>query len=97
MKTKEFKLDEEETQILDDINKGLFKSVKNLESEKKRYAEIAKHTIERIKKEKNVNIRLTSRDLDTLKSKATKSGLPYQTLVGILIRQYNEGKIEIKI
>ena len=42
---KYIQLDEEEKQILEDYEKGEFKSVKNLEKEKKRYQQYAKNTI----------------------------------------------------
>jgi predicted DNA binding CopG/RHH family protein len=93
-------LDEEEKQIVKDLKAGLYQSVKNLAEQKKKYAEMARNTLKRLekeKKEKNINIRLAEQDLNSLKSKALKSGLPYQTLIGVLIRQYNDNKIEIKV
>lgn len=93
-------LDDEEKQIVKDFKAGLYKPVPISDRRRKELREMAENTLRRLekeKKEKNVNIRLAERDLDSLKSKAIKSGLPYQTLIGILIRQYNDGKIEIKV
>jgi predicted DNA binding CopG/RHH family protein len=46
---------------------------------------------ETLKKNKNINIRITDNDLTSIKLIAAKQGIPYQTLIGSLIHKYNSG------
>ena len=91
---KYIQLDPEEKQILDDFDKGLYKSVKNLEEEKKKYQEYAKNTINKVK---NINIRLSVRDIEKLKARSIETGLPYQTLAAAVLRQYIDRKISLTL
>ena len=45
------------------------------------------------KKDKRINIRLSSHDLLGIQRKAAKQGLPYQALIAALIHQYVEGDL----
>ena len=49
-----------------------------------------------VQKNKNINIRLSSKDLLKLKAKSVEKGIPYQTIISSLVHQYAEGKIKIK-
>ena len=89
---KDYKLNEEELQILRDVEAGKYKSVANLKEEIKRAREAAKNTLQ---KTKNINIRLSERDIQKLKAKAAENNLPYQTLISMLLRQYTKGDINI--
>ncbi|HBC73110.1 MAG: hypothetical protein UX91_C0007G0024 [Candidatus Amesbacteria bacterium GW2011_GWB1_47_19] len=82
---KNLKLDTEEREINEAIESGRIKRIKNFEQERKRYQKIAKYTLEKIR---NINIRLTGRDLQKLKEKATTEGIPYQTLVSSVLHKY---------
>jgi predicted DNA binding CopG/RHH family protein len=48
------------------------------------------------KKDKRINIRLTSHDLVGIQRKAAQKGIPYQALISGLIHQYVEGDIQEK-
>lgn len=50
-----------------------------------------------LKKTKNINLRIKEIELKEIKSKANEVGLPYQTLISTLIRQYIQGKIHITL
>ncbi len=91
---KYIQLDQEEKQILEDYEKGEFKSVKNLKKEKKRYQEYAKNTLNKLK---NINIRLSVRDVEKLKARSVETGLPYQTLAAAVLRQYIDRKISLML
>ncbi len=91
---KYIQLDPEEKQILEDYEKGEFKSVKNLEKEKKRYQAYAKNTLSKLK---NINIRLSVRDVEKLKARSIETGLPYQTLAAAVLRQYIDRKISLTL
>ena len=84
---KYYTLDKEEQEISDAFDKGEFKSVKNAAAEIKRLRAAARATLAR---SKNINIRLSERDLQKLKAKAAAKGLPYQTLVASVLHQYTE-------
>ncbi len=81
---KYFELDEEEKQLLEEIEKGEWKPVKDFAKAKKEAMEAAKNTLS---KTRNINIRLSERDLHKLKTKAARVGIPYQTLAASLIHQ----------
>jgi predicted DNA binding CopG/RHH family protein len=82
-------LDKEE-QVSKSIEKGEWKSVADLEEERKKSKEYAKATFA---KNQRMNIRIAQRDLDALKIKALEEGIPYQTLVSSIIRKYLSGTL----
>ena len=86
----DYKLDKEEQELLESIESGEWQSVDNLEDEIKKHREIAKNTL---KKDKRINIRLSSNDLQMLKTTAVELGMPYQTLVSSILHQYVTGRL----
>ncbi len=82
------KLDKFETDIESSFDKGEWKSVKNLSTEKKKYQQMAKLTL---KKEKRINIRISEKDLEDIQRKAVLEGLPYRALISSIIHKYNNG------
>ncbi len=81
------KLSKEEKQILKDFEAGEFKSVLTPKRKKVLQA-IAEETF---KKDKRINIRISSRDLDSLQRRALEEGIPYQTLVSSVLHKYVSG------
>lgn len=59
---------------------------------KKQYEEYAHYSLN---KQKRINIRMTERDLKKIQAKAIEEGLPYQSLISMLIHKFNEGKLRI--
>ena len=47
-----------------------------------------------LNKTRNINIRLSERDLQKLKVKAMERGLPYQTLVASVVHQFSNGRLK---
>ena len=86
----DYKLDKEEQELLESIESGEWQSVDNLENEVKKHKEFAKNTL---KKDKRINIRLSSNDLKMLKTTAVELGMPYQTLVSSVLHQYVTGRL----
>ena len=82
--------DNEEKELLQSMATEEWISVDNLEEEIKKHQEIAKNTL---RKDKRINIRLSSHDLDALKTDAVEMGLPYQTLVSSVLHQYATGRL----
>lgn len=83
---KYFELDKEEQKILDAIASGALKSIRGVKKEADRYRGYARRTLG---KPRNINIRLSERDLQKIKALATEKGLPYQTFVSSLLHQYS--------
>ncbi|MEA1892956.1 MAG: antitoxin [Campylobacterota bacterium] len=88
MKTLE--LDNEEQELLQSLENDEWESVENLKDEIKSHQDIAKNTL---RKDKRINIRLSSNDLEALKTSAVELGLPYQTLVSSILHQYASGRL----
>ena len=84
------KLDRKEKEILDSVERQEWKSVPGLKSEKKRYSRYAAATY---RKDQRVNIRISSKDLDAIQSRALEEGLPYQTLIASLLHKYVSGRL----
>jgi len=91
MKTNKLKLDEEELQILSDFERGEFESILNFREEKRKLEEVARNTL---KKDSRINIRVSSRDLERIRKKATKEGVPYQTLISSTLHKLVIGKLK---
>lgn len=81
---KYYELDPDEEQILKDFEAGKYIRVKDFAKQKKLLMEAARNTLN---KTKNINIRLSERDLHKLKAKAAKEGLPYQTLASSILHR----------
>jgi predicted DNA binding CopG/RHH family protein len=82
---------------LDKDEMELAKSIENEEwisdltkKEKRQYGEYARYSLS---KRKRINIRMSERDLRKIQAKAVEEGIPYQSLISMLIHKYNEGKI----
>jgi len=81
---KYFELDKKEEEILKDFNKNQFISVAD---KKKQIANLHTYAKNTLNKTKNINIRLTLKDLQKVKAKAMEKGIPYQTFVSSIIHQ----------
>ena len=88
------KIKAEEKQYEDDVltsyESGEWKSVTNLDDEIARYASSAAATLT---KDKRINIRLSSRDLEDIQMRAAEEGLPYQTLIASIVHKYASGRL----
>ena len=87
----------EKVAYLDKDERKLARSLENEEwvsdltkKEKKQYQEYARYSLN---KKKRINLRMTERDLKKIQAKAVEEGIPYQSLISMLIHKYNEGKI----
>lgn len=83
----QLKLDKEERAIESAIARGEYRSVKNLKQVKANLKKIAANTL---KKQKNVNIRLSEKDIMKLKAVAINEGLPYQTLMASILHKFTK-------
>ena len=85
------KLDEEEVKILQDFERGELASINNFKEEKRQLEEAAHNFLQ---KDRRINIRISSRDLETLQKKAVKEGMPYQTLISSTLHKFVTGKLK---
>ena len=81
-------LDDEEKDIIESFERGEWVPVKNQKQEVKKLQQYAKNTLQ---KDKRINIRMSSKDLDQVQVIATQEGIPYQTLVSSIIHKYVSG------
>jgi len=84
------KLDKEERELLAEFERGGFDSV--LTSGRKKKIQAAAE--ETFKKDKRINIRISSRDLEALQRRALEEGVPYQTLVSSVLHKYVSGGLQ---
>lgn len=85
------KLDASEKDILESVERGDWKSVGGAKRERTRYARSAKATF---RKDRRLNIRLSSKDLEAIQKRALAEGLPYQTLIASVLHKYASGRLK---
>jgi predicted DNA binding CopG/RHH family protein len=83
------KLDPYEAEILEAYESGKIKPVVN-KAELQRLRASARATAI---KDRRVNIRLSSGDLQDIQAKALEEGLPYQTLIASILHKYVTGRL----
>ncbi|CAN5210949.1 hypothetical protein BH09PAT2_BH09PAT2_10220 [soil metagenome] len=89
-------LDEYEQSIEESLEKEEWVLVKNQEESKKMFEEAAKNHIE-LRQSKKITFRINQGDLIKLKAKAVKKNIPYQTLLGALVRDFVDGEYVVKL
>jgi len=84
------KLNEEEKQILESYERQEWKSLQNAKAESQRYQGYARSTFQ---KDRRVNIRVSTKDLEGIRKKAIEEGIPYQTLISSILHKYLSGRL----
>jgi len=84
------KLNREERDLASSVERGDWRSVSGLKAARSRYERYAKATF---KKDRRVNIRISSKDLEALQKRALEEGIPYQTLIASLLHKYVSGRL----
>jgi predicted DNA binding CopG/RHH family protein len=79
-----------EQEILASFERGEWKPVRNQKGEIARLKAAAEATL---LKNKRVNIRISSRDLEGLQAKAAEDGVPYQTLMASVLHKFVSGRL----
>jgi predicted DNA binding CopG/RHH family protein len=85
------KLEGGEKELLKSLERGEWKSAKGGKRERARYSRYAKATL---RKDRRLNIRLSSKDLEAIQKRAQAEGLPYQTLMSSLLHKYASGRLK---
>ena len=81
--------DKYEQDLLKSYDRDEWKSVKNVKNEINKYREYARNTL---RKDKRINIRITSNDLENVQVIAIEEGIPYQTLIASIIHKFVTGR-----
>ena len=82
------KLEKSERELLESVESGEWRTVPGKDSELDRYREYARATF---RKDRRVNIRISSKDLDALQKRALREGIPYQTLIASILHKFVSG------
>ena len=85
------KLDAYEKELLEWDESGKISLDQIDETEKSALMSAARETLQ---KDKRINIRMSGRDLLSLKRKANRFGMPYQTLITSILHQYVSGDLK---
>jgi predicted DNA binding CopG/RHH family protein len=85
------KLDANEKEIVESVERGEWRSAKGARRERSRYARYARATF---RKDRRLNIRISSKDLEAIQKRALEEGLPYQTLIASLLHKYVSGRLK---
>ncbi|PIZ65482.1 hypothetical protein COY15_03170 [Candidatus Roizmanbacteria bacterium CG_4_10_14_0_2_um_filter_39_12] len=89
-------LDEYEKEIEVSLERGEWVPTENQEAMKEMFKEAAtRHR--QLQESKKITFRINQRDLILLKVKAKDTNIPYQTLLGALIRDYVDGEYKITL
>lgn len=84
------KLTRDEREIANSVERGQWRSTRDLRGERARYARYAKAAL---RKDRRINIRLASKDLEAIQKRAVEEGLPYQTFISSLLHKYATGRL----
>ena len=84
------KLNPEDQELLEEFETGEFKS----DLKVKRRTQLAEFAEKTFRKDKRINIRISSRDLEGLQRRALEEGLPYQSLVSSVLHKYVSGGLK---
>ena len=85
-----YNLSDDEKEILESYEADEWQTVDKLEQERSKYQQYASATF---KKDKRVNIRISSKNLEALQKKALEEGIPYQTLISSVLHKYINGRL----
>jgi predicted DNA binding CopG/RHH family protein len=83
-------IDPYELEVLAAFESGSLKSV----ASKAELAKLKAAARATATKDKRVNIRLSSGDLQDIQAKALQEGMPYQTLIASILHKYVTGRLE---
>jgi len=84
------KTEMDDVALLDSFERGEWRSAGLSAAERARLERAAAATL---RKDRRVNLRISSRDLDAIKKRALLEGLPYQTLISSVIHKYAAGRL----
>lgn len=84
------KLDAAEKGLLESVERGEWRPAPGGKRARERYA---RHASATFRKDRRLNIRLSSKDLEAIQKRALAEGMPYQTLIASLLHKYASGRL----
>jgi predicted DNA binding CopG/RHH family protein len=78
------------------LKKGKYIRAKNIKSVKGMIENTAEEHV-KLRESKSITLRVNNRDLIKFKAKAREKNIPYQTLINLLIGNYNKGKTRLSL
>jgi predicted DNA binding CopG/RHH family protein len=86
-------IDDEEKELMESIENDEWMPFKNMVPEKEKAVIAARNTL---KKDKQINLRLSQKDYHQIQIKAIEEGIPYQTFISSIIHKYLNGSLAPK-
>jgi len=87
------KFDKDEADLIESYEAGEWHSHPSFEQEREKYFLYAQAAF---KKDKRINIRISTNDLLGIQEKALQEGIPYQTLIASVLHKYIAGRFTEK-
>jgi predicted DNA binding CopG/RHH family protein len=84
------KLDADEKDILDSVERGEWRPARAPKRVQGRYS---RYATAMFKKDRRLNSRISTKDLEAIQKRALEEGLPYQTLIASLLHKYASGRL----
>lgn len=82
-------LDDEERELIESIENGEWVPVADRTAAIAEAQGLARATL---RKDRRMNVRISERDMEGLKARAAEEGIPYQTLVTMILHKYVAGR-----
>jgi len=83
-------VDDDEREIMGSLEAGEWTTAADANDRKNEAIEIARSTM---RKDRRMNVRISERDMRNLKIRAAEEGIPYQTLVTMVLHKYVTGQL----
>jgi predicted DNA binding CopG/RHH family protein len=83
-------IDDDEREIVASLEADEWISVADADISKAEATEFARSTM---RKDRRMNVRISERDMRNLKIRAAEEGIPYQTLVTMVLHKYVTGQL----
>lgn len=86
-------VDQEEKDLMESIERSQWQPVENPDQERKHAMEAARNTLNTLKKDKRINLRLSQKDYHQIQIKALEEGIPCQTLISGIVHKHLNGSL----
>lgn len=87
-------LDQEEQALIESIHRDDYQHPPDMAAEMRAFSDLVDKTIT---KKKAISIRLLESDIQKIKAKAIREGIPHQTLISSLIHKYANDRISSSV
>lgn len=87
------RFEKSEKEIIKSYEKNEWRSAKNAKETIKNLPSYARQTFQ---KDRRVNIRMSTKDMEGIQKRALEEGIPYQTLLSSIIHKFLSGRLSEK-